>query len=118
MEGKELEVFFFSEPKARFWGFSARPGGLGESAGCCYASFWMLAMKSEKPEISANCVKEQGRKCRLVGKANFFQMSSPLRALVLLKLEDWCKMLTVKTCMSFFLSFQVAILLKRSKVHR
>ena len=76
-------------------------------------------MKSEKPEISANCVKEQGRKCRLVGKANFFQMSSPsLRALVLLKLEDWCRMLTVKTCMSFFLSFQVAILLKRSKVHR
>lgn len=61
-------------------------------------------MKSEKPEITANCLKEQGRKCRLVGKANFFQMS-PLRALVLLKLEDWCKMLTVKTCMSVFLSF-------------
>lgn len=70
MEGKELE--FFQNRRRDFCGFSARPGGLGESAGCCYASFWMLGMKSEKPEITANCVKEQGRKCRLVGKANFF----------------------------------------------
>lgn len=103
MEGKELE--FFQNRRRDFCGFSARPGGLGESAGCCYASFWMLGMKSENPEITANCVKEQGRKCRLVGKANFFQMSSPcsLRALVLLKLGDWRKMLTVKTCISFFL---------------
>lgn len=102
MEGKELE--FFQNRRRDFCGVSARPGGLGESAGCCYASFWMLGMKSEKLEITANCVKEQGRKCRLVGKANFFQISSScsLRALVLLKLEGWCKMLTVTTCISFF----------------
>lgn len=63
-------------------------------------------MKSENLEITANCVKEIRKKCRLVGKANFSKMSSPscsLRSPRFVKIGGLAQMLTVKTCISFFL---------------
>lgn len=44
-EGKELELF--QNRERDLCSFSAGPEGLGESAGCCYASLGMLDVKSE-----------------------------------------------------------------------
>lgn len=80
MEGKEGASF--QKQGRAFCSFSARPDGLGESAGCCYASLGRLAVKSENPKSLPTACKNKGKNVvsleRLIlSKCHLFILSQP-----------------------------------------